>query len=89
MKRADQVVLITTAEWVAATVVLGGALSHLGRQDRMTVVINRSERGSVAIPDDQLLADMLDAGTYSLEALNPPTRLAVKCLGLEMAEKLV
>jgi hypothetical protein len=32
---------------------------------------------------------MLDTGTYSLEALADPTRIAVKRLGLAVAEQLV
>jgi hypothetical protein len=32
---------------------------------------------------------MLDSGTYSLEALGRATRLAVKRLGLAVAEQLV
>jgi cellulose biosynthesis protein BcsQ len=88
-RRADQIVLVTTAEWVDATVVLGGALPHLQRHDRMTVAINRSARGSTAIPHDDHLAAMLDTGTYALEALQPRTRLAVKRLALAVAEQLV
>jgi MinD-like ATPase involved in chromosome partitioning or flagellar assembly len=89
-RRVDQVVLVTTAEWVAATVVLGGALPHLHAQaDRMSVVINRSARGPLPIPHDEQLADMLDTGTYALEALSPPTRAAIKRLGREIAAKLV
>lgn len=103
--RADQVVLITTPEWVTATVVFE-ALSHL-RHERTTLVLNKSlQRSSdvpaveqrfraqrlhrsVAIPQDQQLATMLDSGTYSLDALGRRTRLAVKQLGLSAAEQLV
>lgn len=42
----------------------------------------------VGVPDDEQLAVMLDAGTYSLEALERPTRLAVKQLALGVAERL-
>jgi len=103
--RADQVVLVTTPEWVTATVVLQ-ALSHL-KHDRTTVAVNKSLVGSteidvieehfraehlhrsVTIPIDQQLASMLDTGTYSLEALRRPTRVAIKQLGLSVAEQLV
>jgi MinD-like ATPase involved in chromosome partitioning or flagellar assembly len=103
--RADQVVLITTPEWVTATVVFE-ALSHL-RHDRTTLVLNKSLlrssdvpvveqrfraqrlHRSVAIPHDQQLATMLDSGTYSLDALGRRTRIAVKQLGLSAAEQLV
>jgi MinD-like ATPase involved in chromosome partitioning or flagellar assembly len=104
-QRADRVVLVTTPEWVTASVVLE-ALRHL-RHDHATVAINKSlarpggrepieERfraarlhRAVTIPYDQGLAKMLDTGTYSLEALSDPTRLAVKRLGLAVADQLV
>jgi MinD-like ATPase involved in chromosome partitioning or flagellar assembly len=103
--RADQVVLITTPEWVTSTVVLE-ALSHV-RHDHTTVVINKSRLGSAAvnavenrfraqhlhravtIPYDEPLAAMLDTGTYALEALALPTRFAIKRLGLAVADQLV
>ena len=40
IERADQVVLVTTPEWVTSTVVLE-ALAHL-QHDRTTVAINKS-----------------------------------------------
>ena len=104
IERADQVVLVTTPEWVTSTVVLE-ALSHL-RHDHTTVAINKSHLRSAAveliedrfraehlhravtIPHDDQLATMLDSGTYTLEALGRPTRLAVKRLGLAVAEQL-
>ena len=49
----------------------------------------RGARRPVAVPDDQRLATMLHTGTYSLEALDRNTRLAVKRLGLAVAERLV
>jgi MinD-like ATPase involved in chromosome partitioning or flagellar assembly len=103
--RADQVVLVTTPEWVTSTVVLE-ALSYV-RHDHTTVAINKSPKGSVSvgtiedrfraehlrravtIPFDEQLATMLDSGTYSLDALGRPTRLAVKRLGLALADQLV
>lgn len=105
IERADQVVLVTTPEWVTSTVVLE-ALSHL-QHDRTTVAINKSylrsadaaaveERfraehlhRSVTIPYDEQLATMLDSGTYTLDALERPTRLAIKRLGLAVTEQLV
>jgi MinD-like ATPase involved in chromosome partitioning or flagellar assembly len=104
-QRANRVVLVTTPEWVTASVVLE-ALQHL-RHDHATVAINKSlaPRGhgepiedrfraaqlhrTVTIPYDEDLAAMLDTGTYSLEALDGPTRIAVKRLGLAVAEQLV
>ncbi len=43
----------------------------------------------VTIPFDKQLATMLDAGLYTLEALGRPTRIAIKQLGLAVAEQLV
>ena len=43
----------------------------------------------VTLPDDRRLAVMLASGTYSLEALDRHSRLAVKRLGLAVAEQLV
>jgi MinD-like ATPase involved in chromosome partitioning or flagellar assembly len=104
-ERADQVVLVTTPEWITSCVVLE-ALAHL-RHDHTTVAINKSlvrspaierleERfraehlhRAVTIPYDERLAVMLDSGAYTLEALQRPTRVAVKRLGLAVAEQLV
>jgi MinD-like ATPase involved in chromosome partitioning or flagellar assembly len=105
IQRADQVVLVTTPEWVTATVVLE-ALAHL-QHERTTVAINKSRirasdvalieerfraehlHRSITIPHDDQLARMLDSGTYALEALTRPTRLAIKNLGVAIAEQLV
>ncbi|MDQ3678385.1 MAG: MinD/ParA family protein [Actinomycetota bacterium] len=103
--RADQVVLVTTPEWVTATVVLE-ALSHL-QHERTTIALNKSLLRSsdvplieghfraehlhrcVTIPYDEQLASMLDTGSYTLDALARPTRLAIRRLGLSVAEQLV
>lgn len=105
IERADQVVLVTTPEWVTSTVVLE-ALSHV-QHDHTTVAINKSRPGSVAadtiedrfraerlhravtVPFDDRLAVMLDSGAYTLDALRRRTRLAVKRLGLAVADQLV
>ena len=105
IERADQLVLVTTPEWVTATVVLE-ALSHL-KHDRTTVILNKTELRSraalvveqrfreerlhrlVTIPYDEQLAAMLDSGSYSLDALGRPTRYAIKQFGLAVAEQLV
>ena len=104
IERADQLVLVTTPEWVTSTIVLD-ALSHL-QHDRTTVALNKSYLRSadvraiedrfraehlhraVTIPYDEQLATMLDSGTYTLDALERPTRLAIKRLGLAVAEQL-
>ena len=105
VERADQVVLVTTPEWVASSVVLE-TLAYV-RHDKTTVAINKSHAGSsaaeviedrfraehlhraVTIPHDDQLATMLDSGTYALEALGRRTRVAVKRLGLAVADQLV
>jgi len=105
IERADQVVLVTTPEWITSTIVLE-ALSYV-HHERTTVAINkafmasdavgavedrfRAERlhRAVTIPFDEQLATMLDSGTYALEALGRRTRLAVKRLGLAVADQLV
>jgi MinD-like ATPase involved in chromosome partitioning or flagellar assembly len=105
IERADQIVLVTTPEWVTSTVVLE-ALSHT-QHDHTTVAINKSfpesagvdaietrfraERlhRAVTIPYDEQLATMLDSGTYALEALGRGTRMAIKRLGLAVADQLV
>jgi MinD-like ATPase involved in chromosome partitioning or flagellar assembly len=105
VERADQVVLVTTPDWVTATVVLD-ALAHL-RHDRTTLVLNKTRIGSadlalvearfrrehvhraVVIPHDEQLATMLDSGSYGLDALVRATRLAIKQFGVSAAEQLV
>ncbi len=105
IERADQVVLVTTPEWVTSAIVLD-ALAHV-RHDHTTVAINKSQPGSravdpiedrfraerlhraVTIPYDERLATMLDCGTYTIDALARRTRLAVKRLGLAVADQLV
>jgi MinD-like ATPase involved in chromosome partitioning or flagellar assembly len=49
----------------------------------------RDVRHPISVPDDGRFARMLQSGTYSLEALDRSTRLAVKRLGLAVAERLV
>jgi MinD-like ATPase involved in chromosome partitioning or flagellar assembly len=105
IERADQVVLITTPEWVTSSVVLD-ALAYV-RHHHTTVAINKSLLDSsavhtiedrfraehlhraVTIPYDDQLAGMLDSGTYALEALGYRTRVAIKRLGLAVADQLV
>ncbi len=104
IERADQVVVVTTAEWVAAAIVLE-AIPHL-RHEHTTLALNKANlaspgvraiearfgaeslQRSVTIPFDERLATMLDTGTYSLDALDSPTRLAIKRLGLAVGEQL-
>jgi MinD-like ATPase involved in chromosome partitioning or flagellar assembly len=91
IQRADQLLLVSTADPVTADKVLG-SLPHIDHE-RTTLVLNQARgRGgghrSVAVPRDERLQTMLDTGTYSLEALRPDTRMAVKELGLAVAEQL-
>ncbi len=43
----------------------------------------------VSLPEDRQLGLMLDSGTYALEALERPTRLAIKELAATVGERLV
>ena len=105
IERADQVVLVMTPEWVTSTVVLEALShlphdhttvainkSHL-RSAAVELIEDRFRaehlHRAVTIPHDDQMATMLDSGTYSLEALGRPTRLAVKRLGLAVVEQLV
>lgn len=104
--RADQMLLVSTPEWITSTVVLA-ALDHLAH-DRTTVVANkfharrpgdlqtlearlreRRLHRCIAIPYDEQLAGMLDTATYELDALRRTTRVALKRVGLAVAEQLV
>jgi len=103
--RADQAVLVTTPEWITSSVVLEALAhvkheqttvalnkSLLRAKDLPAVEERfRAERlhRCVTIPFDKQLATMLDAGLYTLEALGRPTRMAIKQLGLAVAEQLV
>jgi MinD-like ATPase involved in chromosome partitioning or flagellar assembly len=103
--RADQAVLVTTPEWVTSSTVLDAlahvqherttvALNKsLLRAKDLPVVEQRFRaeqlHRSVTIPYDEQLAAMLDAGHYTLDALRRATRVAIKRLGLAVAEQLV
>jgi MinD-like ATPase involved in chromosome partitioning or flagellar assembly len=104
IERPDQVVLVTTPDWMTSATVLD-ALSYL-RHDRTSVALNKSRLRSpdlkvieerfraehlhrcVTVPYDIQLAAMLDSGSYSLEALDWRTRIAIKQLGLAVTEQL-
>ncbi len=105
IERADQAVLVTTPEWVTSSVVLDalGHVQHerttvalnksLLRAKDLPAVEQRFRaehlHRCVTIPFDEQLAAMLDAGHYTLDALRRPTRMAIKQLGLAVAEQLV
>jgi putative peptide zinc metalloprotease protein len=99
--RADQLLLVGTPAW-AATVAMLEALDHLGHR-RTTLVVNQHEprrRGGdvaasvrelhpIVVLRDERLEGMLHSGSYSLGALDRPTRLAIKRLGATVADGLV
>lgn len=101
---ADQLVLVTTPDRVAALAALE-ALALLRYRERTTVAINAPHRGGpgaveqcflaerphriVTVPHDPQLSAMLESGTYTLGALRSPTRTAIKRLGLAVADLLV
>ena len=100
---ADQLVLVTTPDRVAALASLE-ALALLRYRERTTVAINAPDplrvpseecsgaerpRHIVTLPHDTQLAGMLETGTYTLGALRSPTRTAIKRLGLAVADQLV
>jgi MinD-like ATPase involved in chromosome partitioning or flagellar assembly len=103
--RADQAVLVTTPEWVTSSVVLDAlahvqherttvALNKsLLRAKDLPAVEHRFRaehlHRCVTIPYDEQLAGMLDAGHYTLDALGRRSRMAIKQLGLAVAEQLV
>jgi MinD-like ATPase involved in chromosome partitioning or flagellar assembly len=101
-QRADQIVLVTTPGHPTSIAALD-ALAHLRRRERTTVAINKAHRATlveqrvvaeyahdtVTLPRDGQLAAMLESGTYTLGALDPPTRTAIKRLGLAVTEQLV
>jgi MinD-like ATPase involved in chromosome partitioning or flagellar assembly len=100
---ADQVVVVTTPEWITNTKVQM-ALGHLGLE-RATLVLNKVDGSAeqraterqfsrdriaqrVAIPADAQLKTMLDSGTFSLSGLGRATRVPIKRLGLAVATQL-
>ena len=102
--RADQFMLVTTPDRVTAIAALD-ALVLLDCRERTTVAINHAHGSAadavelcvlaerphdvVPVPDDEQLTAMLESGTYTLGALRPSTRTAIKRLGLAVAEQLV
>jgi MinD-like ATPase involved in chromosome partitioning or flagellar assembly len=105
IERADQLLLAATPEWLSTPTMLTafGELpvertivmvnkSRLRPADARTVeqhVRAKHARRAVTVPFDEQLAAMLDTGTYGLEALTRRSRVAIKRLGLAVAERLV
>jgi MinD-like ATPase involved in chromosome partitioning or flagellar assembly len=103
--RADQLLLATAPEWLSAPSTLDALCelpvertivmvnkSWLRPADARTVerhVRTQHSQRAVTIPHDKQLPAMLDTGTYSLEALRRRSRVAIKRLGLAVAERLV
>jgi ABC-2 type transport system ATP-binding protein len=99
LRRVDRVVLLGAPE-----VSDSGLLDALEatRSDRSTLVLNRVETarvetfarnggaaGHALIPHDEDLARAFEAGDLRQEALRPLTRVALKRLGLVVAQRLV
>jgi MinD-like ATPase involved in chromosome partitioning or flagellar assembly len=105
IERSDQAVLVTTPEWVTSSVVLDAlahvkherttvALNKsLLKAGDLPVVEQRFRdehlHRCVSVPHDEDLAAMLDCGRYTLDALTRRSRMAIKTLGLAVAEQLV
>ena len=96
-RRADQIVLVTTPDRTTSAVMLD-ARAHLNRPEQTLVAINRTDKDASAadrpyraatLPHDEQLAAMLETCTYSLGALSPPTRAAIKRLGHAVATGLI
>jgi len=95
-ERSEQLVLVTTPDWMASRPTLSG-LDRVERE-RTTVLVNKapsemptpsSLHRSVVLPYDEQLRLMLDSGAYSLAALPREVRLPVKRLALAVSEGLV
>ena len=102
--RADQLIVVTTPERPATTTALDNHADqdrttvacnqfHSRRPADLRELERRLSQQRpqqpVAIPHDGQLAAMLDTGTYQLDSLERPTRLAIKRLGLRLAQGLV
>lgn len=89
----SSVVLAALDELMNERMTLAINMSHLrpGKQTRALEERFRREglRSPVVLPWDSQLRAMLDSATYTLEALERPTRLAIKRIGLVVAERLV
>ena len=79
---------MTTPDRVTSSAVVE-ALHDLHHHGRTTLAVNRAAaHDTLAIPHDEQLAAALHSGTYALEAVRRPTRVAIKRLGLAVAERL-
>ena len=102
LRRADEVVVVSApdaGDVPAESTVLEAVEAH--RTDRATLVVNRvDEQPALAfaehspraphalVPHDRDLVRALDAGDFRLERVQPATRVALKRLGLVVAEGL-
>jgi MinD-like ATPase involved in chromosome partitioning or flagellar assembly len=105
MDRADQLVLVTTPEWASTSLALSAlkqlptARSTLlanqwrvrrdGVRPAERLLFERGPEHRATIPQDERLARMLDTGTYTVDALERSTRLAVKELAVMIGACLV
>jgi MinD-like ATPase involved in chromosome partitioning or flagellar assembly len=104
VERSDQIVLVTTPDWITSQTVLG-ALHHL-HAERSVVLLNQAHAGGadraalehvfmqqrlgtrVAVPYDERLRVMLDSASFDLDELERPVRVAIKQLTLAAAQQL-
>ena len=104
VEQADQVVVVTTPEWITNTKVQM-ALGHLAPGARHACAQQGRRHGAaqqaterqfsrdriaqrVAVPADLQLKTMLDSGTFSLAGLGRSTRVPIKRLGLAVGTQL-
>jgi hypothetical protein len=103
LERADQAVVVDTADWITSSTVLDYVLARLGAtssrwRSKASKNVDLSPlttrlRGQriarhVVIPHDARLGRMLDQGTYVCERLERRTRIPVKQLALAVHQQL-
>jgi len=102
LRRADQVVLLSSPDIAEApdeSRVLDALETE--RSERATIIINQADRAQVdafaergdagpieVLPQDREMIRALDAGAFALDQLDPATRLALKRIGLLVAQGL-
>jgi ABC-2 type transport system ATP-binding protein len=102
LRRADQVVLLSSPDIAEApdeSRVLDALETE--RSERATIIINQADQAQVdafaergdagpieVLPQDREMIRALDAGAFALDQLDPATRLALKRIGLLVAQGL-
>ncbi len=102
LRRVDQVVLLSSPD-IAAAPDASRVLDALEteRSERATIIINQADQAQVdafaergdagpieVLPQDREMIRALDAGAFALDQLDPVTRLALKRIGLLVAQGL-